>query len=135
MMNTPCRYDMSSNRWLYESRVPRKAPYNSSFGFVVLAGELYVVTHLCVVDFSETRRSRQQKRAGTLFIQIYDPKNKAWRSLVSKSPFNYPIDINSAVLSSICLWIMLHPSYLYSIRITAKFLLHHIIWSTQLPSW
>ncbi|CAJ1902047.1 unnamed protein product [Sphenostylis stenocarpa] len=97
------RYDMSSNRWLYESRVPRKAPYNSSFGFVVLDGELYVVTHLCVVDFTETRRSRQQKRAGTMFIQIYDPKNKTWRSLVAKSPFNYPIDINSAVLSSICL--------------------------------
>ncbi|ESW34511.1 hypothetical protein PHAVU_001G158600 [Phaseolus vulgaris] len=101
--NEILRYDLSSNRWLYESRVPRKAPYNSSFGFVALAGELYVLTHLCVVDFSETRRSRQQKRAGTLFIQIYDPKNKTWRSLVSKSPFNYPIDINSAVLSSICL--------------------------------
>ena len=94
---------MCCNRWVYECRVPRKAPYNSSFGFVVLAGELYVVTHLCVVDFSETRRSRQQKRAGTVFIQIYDPKNKSWRSLVSKSPFNYPIDINSAVFSSISL--------------------------------
>ncbi|RDX90818.1 F-box/kelch-repeat protein OR23, partial [Mucuna pruriens] len=101
--NEILRYDMSSNRWLYESRVPRKAPYNSSFGFVVLDGELYVVTHLCVVDFTETRRSRHHKRAGTLFIQIYDPKKKTWRSLVAKSPFNYPIDINSAVLSSICL--------------------------------
>ncbi|TKY62382.1 F-box/kelch-repeat protein OR23 [Spatholobus suberectus] len=101
--NEILRYDMSSNRWLYESRVPRKAPYNSSFGFVVLDGELYVVTHLCVVYFTETRRSRHQKRPGTLFIQIYDPKKKTWRSLVAKSPFNYPIDINSAVLSSICL--------------------------------
>ncbi|KAL5155151.1 F-box/kelch-repeat protein OR23 [Glycine soja] len=101
--NEILRYDMSSNRWLYESRVPRKAPYYSSFGVVVLDRELYVVTHLCVVDFTETRRSRQHKRAGTLFIQIYDPKNKTWRSLVAKSPFNYPIDINSAVLSSICL--------------------------------
>ncbi|BAT85513.1 hypothetical protein VIGAN_04307100 [Vigna angularis var. angularis] len=101
--NEILRYDMCCNRWVYECRVPRKAPYNSSFGFVVLAGELYVVTHLCVVDFSETRRSRQQKRAGTMFIQIYHPKNKTWRSLVSKSPFNYPIDINSAVFSSISL--------------------------------
>ncbi|KAK7378442.1 hypothetical protein VNO80_03884 [Phaseolus coccineus] len=101
--NEILRYDMSSNRWLYESRVPKKAPYNSSFGFVVLAGELYVVTHFCVAIFSETRRSRLQKRVGTLFIQIYDPKNKKWRSLLSKSPFDYPIDISSAVLSSICL--------------------------------
>ncbi|XP_061354013.1 F-box/kelch-repeat protein OR23 [Gastrolobium bilobum] len=101
--NEILRYDMSSNRWLYESRVPRKAPYNSSFGFVVLDGELYVVTHLCVVDSTETRRSRHQKRPGTLCIQIYNPKKKTWRSLATKSPFNYPIDINSAVLSSICL--------------------------------
>ena len=103
MMNTPCRYDMSSNRWLLESRVPRKAPYNSSFGIVVVNGKLYVLTHLCVDDLTETRRSRHHKRAGTLYIQIYDPKKKAWRSLVTKSPFNYSIDINSALLSSICL--------------------------------
>nr|KYP70706.1 F-box/kelch-repeat protein OR23 [Cajanus cajan] len=101
--NEILRYDMSSNRWLYESRVPRKAPYNPSFGFVVLGGELYVMTHSCVVDFTEMRRARHHKRAGTLFIQIYDPKKKTWRSLVTKSPFNYPIDINSAVLSSISL--------------------------------
>ncbi|KAK7336838.1 hypothetical protein VNO77_17388 [Canavalia gladiata] len=101
--NDILRYDMSSNHWLYESRVPRKAPYNSSFGFVVVDGELYVVTHSCVVDFTETRRSRHHKRAGTLYIQIYNPKKKTWRSLITKSPFNYPIDINSAVLSSICL--------------------------------
>ncbi|KAK7284092.1 hypothetical protein RJT34_18831 [Clitoria ternatea] len=96
------RYDMSLNRWLYESRVPRKARYNSSFGFVALDGELYVVTHL-YVDSTETRRSRHHKRAGTLYIQIYNPKKKAWRSIVTKSPFNYPIDINSAVFSSISL--------------------------------
>ncbi|XP_027352409.1 F-box/kelch-repeat protein OR23 isoform X2 [Abrus precatorius] len=101
--NEILRYDMSSNRWVYESRVPRKAPYNSSFGFVVVDAELYVVTHSCGVDFTETRRSRQNKRAGTLYIQIYSPKKKSWRSLVTKSPFNYSIDINSAVLSPICL--------------------------------
>ncbi|KAL1312103.1 hypothetical protein HN51_038726 [Arachis hypogaea] len=97
------RYDMSTNRWLCESRVPRKAPYNSSFGVVVVNGELYVLTHLCIVDMTETRRSRQHRRAGTLYIQIYNPKKKTWRSLVTKSPFSYPIDINTTILSSICL--------------------------------
>ncbi|XP_019424771.1 PREDICTED: F-box/kelch-repeat protein OR23 [Lupinus angustifolius] len=96
------RYDMPSNRWVYESRVPRKAPDSSPFGFVVVDRELYVLAHHCV-DLTETRRSKQHKRAGTMYIQIYNPKKKTWRSLVTKSPFNYPIDISSAVLSSICL--------------------------------
>ncbi|KAI9119121.1 hypothetical protein K1719_009796 [Acacia pycnantha] len=102
--NEILRYDMSLNRWLYESHVPRKAPHNSSFGFVALDGELYVLTHSSVVDMTEARRrTRLHKRKGTLFIQIYNPKKKMWRSLVTKLPFNYPIDINNTVLSSICL--------------------------------
>ncbi|KAK4256999.1 hypothetical protein QN277_006649 [Acacia crassicarpa] len=102
--NEILRYDMSLNRWLYESRVPRKAPHNSSLGFVALDGELYVMTHSSVVDMTETRRrTRQHKRKGTLFIQIYNLKKKTWRSLVTKLPFSYPIDINNAILSSICL--------------------------------
>ncbi|KAK7245387.1 hypothetical protein RIF29_40227 [Crotalaria pallida] len=96
------RYDMPSNRWLYESRVPRKAPYSSPFGFVAVDKELYVLAHYCV-DLIETRRPRQHKRAGTMYIQIYNPKKKTWRSLVTKSPFDYPMDVGSAVLSSICL--------------------------------
>ncbi|KAI4349419.1 hypothetical protein L6164_010010 [Bauhinia variegata] len=101
--NKILRYDMSSNRWKFESRVPRKAPYNSSFGFVALDRELYVITHLSVADSTETRRSRHHKRAGTLYVQIYHPEKKIWRSLVTKSPFSYPIDINTAVFTSICL--------------------------------
>ncbi|KAI4301138.1 hypothetical protein L6164_034449 [Bauhinia variegata] len=100
--NDILRYDVSSNRWIFESRVPRKAPHNSSFGFVALDRELYVMTHLNV-DLTETRRNRHHKKAGTLYIQIYHPKKKTWRSLSSKSPFNYPLDINTVVLSSISL--------------------------------
>ncbi|CAL0310319.1 unnamed protein product [Lupinus luteus] len=96
------RYDMPSNRWVYESRVPRKAPDSSPFGFVVVDRELYVLAHHCV-DLTEPRRSKHQKKAGTMYIQIYNPKKKTWRSLVTKSPFDYPIDLSSAVLSSICL--------------------------------
>lgn len=94
---------MSSNRWLYESRVPKKVPRGSSFGFVVVDGELYVLTHLYDDDFTETRRSRHHKKTGTMCFQIYNPRKKTWRTLVTKSPFTYHIDINSAVLSSICL--------------------------------
>ncbi|KAJ7972687.1 F-box/kelch-repeat protein [Quillaja saponaria] len=95
------RYDMASNRWLEESRVPRQAPYNSSFGFNVLDGELYIMTHLNVVDVMETRRPRQHKRTGTLYIQIYHPKKKAWRSLITKSPFHHPMDFNNTVMCTI----------------------------------
>ncbi|XP_058737964.1 F-box/kelch-repeat protein OR23-like [Vicia villosa] len=95
------RYEMSSNRWEYESRVPKKAPLGSAFGIVVASGELYVLSHLYDDDFAETRRSRPYKKAGTMCFQIYNPKKKMWRTLVTKSPFTRHIDITSAVLSSI----------------------------------
>ncbi|KAF7804664.1 F-box/kelch-repeat protein OR23 [Senna tora] len=102
--NEILRYDMSSNHWVFESRVPRRAPCDSSFGFVVLEGELYVMAHLYFEDLTETPKSRQQhRRGGTLYIQIYHPKKKMWRSLVTKSPFDYAVDMNTVVLSSICL--------------------------------
>lgn len=97
------RYDVPSSYWLFESRVPRKAPCNSSLGFVVLDGELYVMTNLNAVDVAGPRRNRRHKRGGTLYFQIYHPKKKMWRSLVTKSPFDYPVDINAAVLSSVTL--------------------------------
>ncbi|EEF41431.1 F-box/kelch-repeat protein OR23 [Ricinus communis] len=95
------RYDRVSNSWQKESSVPRKAPCNSSCGFVVLDGELYVMALLKGADSTETRRSRQQKRAGALFIQIYHPRKKTWRSLVTKPPFHCPLDFNSAVMCTI----------------------------------
>lgn len=54
--NDILRYDMASNRWREESRVPREAPLNSSFGFVVLDGELHVVTLKKAVESVDTRR-------------------------------------------------------------------------------
>lgn len=97
-----CRYDMASNRWREESRVPREAPLNSSFGFVVLDGELHVVTLKKAVESVDTRRSRQHsKKTGILYIQIYNPKRKTWRSLITKSPFNSSLDFNTAVMCDI----------------------------------
>ncbi|KAG6774570.1 hypothetical protein POTOM_021928 [Populus tomentosa] len=95
------RYDMASNSWQKESSVPRKAPYNSPFGFVVLDGELHVMTPVQGGDLMETRRSRQQKRGGTLLVQIYHPKMKTWRSLITKPPFYYPLDFKTAIMRTI----------------------------------
>lgn len=96
-----CRYNMTSNRWQKESSVPRKAPYDSTFGFVVLNGELHVMTIVHGIDSTETRRSRQQKRAGTLFIQIYHPRKKTWRNLITRPPFQQPLDFSTTVLCTI----------------------------------
>ncbi|KAK3193594.1 hypothetical protein Dsin_024904 [Dipteronia sinensis] len=95
------RYDMALNRWQKETSVPRKASDEKSFGFVVLDGELHVMTLLNGLDWSETRRSRQHKKAGTLFIQIYHPRKKTWRSLVAKPPFHHPLDFSTAVMCTI----------------------------------
>ena len=95
------RYDMASNRWWKESQVPKKAPHNSSFGFVVLDGELHVMTLLNAVDTTETRRKQHHKKAGKLYIQIYHPKTKTWRFLTTKSPFPRPLDFNAAVMCSV----------------------------------
>lgn len=99
-----CRYDMASNRWCEESHVPRKAPSDSSFGFVVLDGELHVISLLKAVRSAETRRLRHHKKPGTLYIQIYNPKRKSWRSLITKPPFQDPLDFNTAVICTIRLW-------------------------------
>lgn len=94
---------MSSNHWDFETRVPRKSPCNSSFGFVALHGELYVMMNLNAMDVVEPRRNRRVRRGGTLYFQIYHPKKRVWRSLATKLPFDYSIDINNVVLSSISL--------------------------------
>ncbi|KAH8515364.1 hypothetical protein H0E87_004002 [Populus deltoides] len=95
------RYDMSSNSWQRESIVPRKAPRNSSCGFAVLDGELHVMTFLRGDDLVKTQRSRQQKRGGTLFVQIYHPKKKTWRSLVTRPPFYHSLDFKTAIMCTI----------------------------------
>ncbi|WCJ21669.1 Galactose oxidase/kelch repeat superfamily protein [Euphorbia peplus] len=97
------RYDMVSNAWGKESSVPKKAPSNSSCGFVALDGELHVMTLLKGGESTDSRRPRQQKRAGTLVIQIYHPRKKTWRSVISKPPLNMPLDFNTAIMCTIWL--------------------------------
>ncbi|GMI73864.1 hypothetical protein like AT4G03030 [Hibiscus trionum] len=95
------RYNMDSNRWQKECGVPRKAACKTSFGFIVLNGELHVMTIVNGIDSTETRWSRQQKRAGTLFMQIYHPRKKTWRFLVTKLPFRQPLDLSTTVMCPI----------------------------------
>lgn len=95
------RYDMAINHWVKESSVPRKSPQMRSFGFVALKGELHVMSIVHGLDSSETRRSRQQKRAGSLICQIYHPRKKTWRHLVTKPPFFEPLDFNTTVMCTI----------------------------------
>lgn len=96
-----CRYDMASNRWCGESHVPRNRACNFTFGFVVLGGELYVIASMRTLDPPKIQRLRQHRRPGTLYIQIYNPKRKTWRTLITKSPFYPYLDFNSTVICSI----------------------------------
>lgn len=73
----------------------------SSFGFVALNGELHVITFVNGIDSIETRRSRQQKRVGMLFIQIYHPRKKTWRFLITKPPFQQPLDFSNTAMCTI----------------------------------
>ncbi|KAL6217496.1 PREDICTED: F-box/kelch-repeat protein OR23 [Fragaria vesca subsp. vesca] len=88
------RYDLASNHWSLESHIPRKPPCNSSFAFTVLDGELYAITFWNTVE-------RLHKRAGRLYIQIYHPQQKTWRTLITKSPFRYDLDFDAAVMSTV----------------------------------
>ncbi|KAF8038321.1 hypothetical protein BT93_B0992 [Corymbia citriodora subsp. variegata] len=95
------RYCMVANHWRKESSVPTKAPCNCSFGFVALDGELYVMTLLNGNDLAESRRSRFSRRGGALFVQVYCPRKKTWRTLVAKSPLLCPLDFRTAVMCTI----------------------------------
>ena len=53
--------DMASNRWQEELHVPKKTPHNSAVGFVVLDGELHVLTLSNAFDPQETRRKQHHK--------------------------------------------------------------------------
>ncbi|KAM6592256.1 hypothetical protein CsatA_014861 [Cannabis sativa] len=97
------RYDMDSNRWQEESHVPKEERCTlSSIGFVALDGELLVITVKKGVESGENRRClRQHKKGRSLYIQIYNPKRKTWRSLTTKSPFVNKLDFSNAVMCNI----------------------------------
>ncbi|KAJ9564949.1 hypothetical protein OSB04_000915 [Centaurea solstitialis] len=96
-----CVYDMTSNRWWKETSVPKRAADESSVGFVALDGELYVMALHSGADSTENRRSRRHKRSASLFLQIYHPEKKIWRTLVTKPPFQQSLDFKTAVTCTI----------------------------------
>ncbi|KAL9227571.1 hypothetical protein vseg_003246 [Gypsophila vaccaria] len=97
------RFNMASNSWSKETTVPKKNQDGSSYGFVAIGGELYVMSLLAGVELAEVRRSRHRKRGTFLLMQIYNPKTKSWRSLVTRTPFQCPLDFKTAVMCTICL--------------------------------
>ncbi|KAI3749486.1 hypothetical protein L2E82_20099 [Cichorium intybus] len=95
------RYDMASNRWWKETSVPKRAIDESSVGFVALNSELYVMALYNGADSKENRRLRRHKRSASLFLQIYHPDKKTWRTLITKPPFQQPLDFKTAVMCTI----------------------------------
>ncbi|CAE6139130.1 unnamed protein product [Arabidopsis arenosa] len=95
------RYEVGLNRWRKESSVPKKAHYDKPVGFVALNGELHVMILLDGYNLMDTRHTRQQRKAGSLMIHMYDPKKKTWRSVVSKPPFNHQLDFRTTVMCTI----------------------------------
>lgn len=83
--------------------MPRKASDELSVGFVALEGNLHVITLLSGTDLAENRKSRQHKRSAALLVQIYHPSRRTWRSLITKYPFNHPLDFKTAVTCTLCL--------------------------------
>lgn len=95
------RYDMDCNRWKKETSIPKKLSDESSVGFVALNGELHVMGSVIVSDSTENRKSRQNKRSASLFLQIYHPQKMIWRTLITKPPFQQTLDFKTAVMCTI----------------------------------
>ncbi|KAL4558701.1 hypothetical protein LXL04_036902 [Taraxacum kok-saghyz] len=91
------RYDIISNRWWKETSVPKKANDDSSMGFTALNNELHVMAFYNGHD----SRLRRHKRSLSLFLQIYHPGNKTWRTLITKPPFQQHLDFKTAVMCTI----------------------------------
>lgn len=81
--------------------MPRKATDESSIGFVASGGELHILSLLSGIDSTDSRRSRHDKRSATLLVQIYNPRRRTWRSLITKPPFSIPLDLKTAVMCTI----------------------------------
>lgn len=92
---------MDCNRWKKETSIPKKLSDESSVGFVALNGELHVMGSVIVSDSTENRKSRQNKRSASLFLQIYHPQKMIWRTLITKPPFQQTLDFKTAVMCTI----------------------------------
>ncbi|KAL8192097.1 hypothetical protein R6Q57_028218 [Mikania cordata] len=95
------RYDRASNRWKKETSIPKKLTDVSSVGFFALNGQLHVMGTVSDGDATENHKSRQHKKSASLFLQIYYPQNRIWRTLITKPPFLQPLDFKTAVMCTI----------------------------------
>ncbi|KAJ0453878.1 putative F-box domain, kelch-type beta propeller, F-box-like domain superfamily [Helianthus annuus] len=95
------RYDMNSNRWWKETTLPKRAIDESAVGFVALNGELHVMATHNGAGSVENRRLRRHKRLTSLFIQVYHPGKRIWRTLTTQPPFQQPLDFKTAVMCTI----------------------------------
>ncbi|KAL8138995.1 hypothetical protein V2J09_004996 [Rumex salicifolius] len=95
------RYNKAINHWVKETSIPRQTFENLSYGFVALNGELHVLTLLHGLDSTDIRRSRLHRKGTVLYIQIYHPGNKTWRSLITKPPFYCSLDFRTAVMCTV----------------------------------
>ncbi|KAL6646761.1 hypothetical protein ACP70R_015455 [Stipagrostis hirtigluma subsp. patula] len=94
------RYDFASNRWLKEATTRRKILETESCGFVSMNGELYVLTSGKVpVEVSGPWRQLKKKLA--LEFQVYNPRAKKWRVLITHPPVDAPIDFRTAALCTV----------------------------------
>ncbi|KAK1437310.1 hypothetical protein QVD17_03101 [Tagetes erecta] len=99
--NDILRYDMTSNRWLKETTLPKRALDESAVGFVALNGELHVMASHNGAGSVENRRLRRHKRSTSLYLQIYNPGKKIWRTLITTPPFQQPLDFKTTVMCTI----------------------------------
>lgn len=92
---------MTSNRWWKETALPKRALDESAVGFVALNGELYVMACHNGAGSVENRRLRRHKRSTSLYLQIYHPGTRVWRTIITKPPFQQPLDFKTTVMCTI----------------------------------
>ncbi|KAL6877577.1 hypothetical protein ACP4OV_012792 [Aristida adscensionis] len=98
--NDVFRYNFTSNRWLKEATTRRKIPNAESCGFVSMNGELYVLTS-AKVPVEVPSPWKQLKKRLALEFQVYNPRSKKWRVLITHPPVNTPIDFRTAALCTV----------------------------------
>ncbi|KAD4584426.1 hypothetical protein R6Q59_036697 [Mikania micrantha] len=95
------RYNMTSNRWFNETTLPKRVLDESAVGFVALNGELHVMASHNGAGSVENRRLRRHKRSTSLYLQIYHPGKRTWRTLITTPPFQQPLDFKTTVMCTI----------------------------------
>lgn len=88
------RYNISANRWFHESELPRKVHPKLSSKLIALDRELYVLS-------GEHMDVRQLKKESGLFFQVYHPKKRTWRFVVTKRRLNQSSSIPWAAMCTI----------------------------------